>query len=205
MAYWRAMQQTDKEQTTWEAALHDKQLKQGSQAGMECSQEVAESYIHDPLRDFPNDVDYSLFTDEVVQRKLMVYRKFVTEKRREPTLQEERQVWTPQREKALTGSDPVARRASVNGELWYLYRALSQRQEVTLDMLRTILRRDFAVAKLIPVIPFEPPKDLHVPPGSILIPSSHIEALCQTGSWHRLLDEARQYGGLHLPLELGSP
>lgn len=199
-AYSRQYAHLSRLEAKWDALLHDKELEGGPSDKVDRS--TAEALIRDPLSAFPNDVDYSVFSEQVLSLKLRSYREFVEKNQRQPDLDEQRVVWTPARVEALNGNDPVSKRAAVNGELWRLYLHLPG---LTLDQLRSILARDYAVGKLLPSVSdaAEYSKDGFqlVENGVWHVPPRYMETLARQGKWAEKVREVNEYGGLMLPEE----
>lgn len=134
-----------------QAAFHGIDLKKDGVPGGKHSKEEAMAYLQNPLKDFPNDVDYSQFKEEGLNFARQDYAAFQKKFNRPLTFEESKIYWTPQRIAALQGNDPVAKRASVKGELWVLYLEMKKHKEdVTLEDLRSVLEADVKFFKIMP-------------------------------------------------------
>ena len=150
-AYWDALQKKLLSEHELEAALHGIDLRGDKVPGGKYSKEEAMAYMKNPLKDFPNDIDYSQFKEEGLDFHRKEYAAFARKNPRPLTFEESKLLWTPERIDALQGNDPVAKRASVKGELWALYLEMRKHKDpVTLDDILAVLKADLKVLQLVP-------------------------------------------------------
>jgi len=164
-------------------------------------QSEAQKILDDPLVYFPNDVDFNapgLKKDSImpsVKRGLRLIQK-AQEQGREIPEEVLKEMWTPERADALFGSDPVAKRASVNHDLWWLYtkskedtgkaptvQELKQFVEADLILYRFFpsefdYEKENAVRKKNNLPPLQPRRD-------ILIPDWHMKRLHEHGAFEK--------------------
>lgn len=114
----------------------------------------ARKYIEDPFRDFPYDVDFSHLTAGDVDGMMAQDAKLIEEATRigKPLTQEEAdKLWTTERRAALEGEDILAKRASINKELWSIYQRMKRNGvEPTKEVLLRCVRISWAAFKLFP-------------------------------------------------------
>lgn len=149
-AYWSALQERLAAEKDFKAALQGIDLKKGKHDSY--SKDEAKAYIEDPLRDFPDDVDYTRFDDKFLGFKRAEYSAFMKKYQRQPTFEETALLWSPKRINAFQGDDVVAKRASVRGELWAVYQEMEKKKKVTLEELHAVLTADFQLQKLLPSV-----------------------------------------------------
>lgn len=189
----------------------------GKDVGSPVEREDAEGEIADPLRDFPNDVDYSTFKDEEIGRRGQEYAKF--KKRCERPLNDEEAAyfWTPERVDAFKGDDALARRCSVNGQLWVLYSHIKTLKGAVGEYeIRRIITDDIQFSAFFPtsqdlakyrqldddgnVISEVRTDEMQIEQG--LTPDAHIEHLIKSGKMSDLLKRLSCNGTVAFPKEL---
>lgn len=171
----------------------------------------ARKYIEDPFRDFPKDVDFSHLSSGDVDRMIEQDAKLVEEAIRigKPLTQKELdKLWTPERKAALEGQDILAKRASINKELWSIYQRMKRNGvEPTKEVLLRCVRISWAAFNLFPsdtevrrrqdleakhgVTSKEPP----LTAGSEAVPLWHGQNLFNEGRLQGLLQDFNQACG----------
>ena len=149
-AYWDAIQKRLLSEYESNAALHGIDLRGEKSFGGKFSKEEAEAYIKNPLKDFPNDVDYSQFKEDSLNFKRAECAAFMKKVNRPLTFDESKLFWTSERISAIQGDDIVSKRAAVRGELWALYLEMKKHRDVTIESLRSVIAADFRFLKILP-------------------------------------------------------
>lgn len=204
--YWQNLQSIEIDESKWDAKLHGFETKGIPLDRM--SEHEAREFLSDPMKLFPNDVDYTPYDSEYAAFKRREYRAFVKKHSRPPTDDEclSLKLWEPARIEALEGEHTPARRACMNGELWLIYKELSRFGPATFDDLKRVIATDFALAKMLPSVaevqvynvgrkePVRLQQD-----GIHLVPACHIEKHMAAGTWAKLLADVKAYGGVNVP------
>jgi len=194
-AYWEALQNRVTVEQEFVAAVHGIDLRKGSD---KIGKDEAKDYINDPLKDFPYDVDYSHFDGTFLAFKEKEYAQFCKQHNRVPNDEEGLRLWSPNRVRAFSGTDAIAKRASVRGELWLVFLEMSKRKQVTLPELRCVLAADMEFLKLMPsqseLVEYGiKPEDARTEHGVEVIheiPAAHVAKLIKEG---RFPSEFKKY------------
>ena len=110
------------------------------------SKEEAVKALENPVADFPNDIEY--FNEKDVKERLKHAEVF---KRNCPNRQPPVTVWNTERADACLGDDVVAKRASMNDDLWVKYTELkSKGVALSVTALKRIVEFDALRAGLYP-------------------------------------------------------
>jgi len=188
----------------------------------------ARRYIEDPFRDFPYDVDFSHLSSSDVDKMIEQDARLAEEAIRigKPLTQREKdKLWTPERKAALEGQDILAKRASINKELWSIYQRMKRNGvEPTKEVLLRCVRIGWAAFNLFPTdSEVRRRQDLEIkhgvkskePPlnaGSEAVPLWHGQNLFNEGRLKGLLQEFNQacgfkttVSGLHVTDIFGKP
>lgn len=171
----------------------------------------AKAEISDPLKDFPNDVDYDSFTEEQLSGKLQEYQKFMQVYQRPLNGEQEAYFWTPERVSALKGGDPLARRCSVNGKLWTLYLHIKKTKGTVFpESIKEMIRKEIVFARLYPssqdLVKYGKTQGKPLPNAAntekgITMPE-HTKALFVSGELKKILQEFSLDGKVTFPPEL---
>jgi len=197
------------EDMKFQAKLHGAEVGGGDPATDTTPRDVAEEEIKDPLAYFPDDVDYSPFTSAKLGELSALYnnfRKGIGD--RELTQEEIAYFWTPDRISAFNSGDLLAKRCSVNGELWKIYLHLDKQGKVSEQLIKRLIREEIMFAKLFPTTQdmakykLEGKECTEIPDARTgkTVPQ-HIEALASTGELHKILKSLYK-GSVSLPKEL---
>lgn len=199
----------ENERDTFDAALHGRTMEVKAEP---LSEDARQRIAADPMQDFPNDVDYTMFTGEYLEPKMQSAQAYL--ERLPPnhvmTLVELENLWSPARVSAVRGVDPVAKRAAVSGKLWAVYVTMLQHAgSVDIDMLRKVISRDVDLLKLCPStaeaeiynqkLPAD--KQFNFRSEIVEVPAAHVEKLMREGSLSRIL---KAVAGIQLPALSGA-